>query len=158
MVTPRAVRAADAAIEVIAEEGLRGLTHRAVDARADLPPGSTSGCYRTRLALLKAVLERIVELDEVVLTRHPIVAGDAVGALAAFTDLLEYWLGPGRQRTRARLKLYLDAARHPDLRPHLERARAIAIAGRWGARSAASAGSDVVCGGRDQWGTSEGFV
>ncbi|MFD0900975.1 TetR/AcrR family transcriptional regulator [Actinomadura sediminis] len=123
MGTPRAVRAADAAIEVIADEGLRGLTHRAVDARAGLPPGSASSCYRTRSALLGAVLERIVELDEAALDRlQPVPGGAPDDAVAALADLLEYWLGPARQRTRARLELYLDAARRPELRPHLERA------------------------------------
>src|SRR5262245_42599709 len=42
----------DAAIEVLAERGTRGLTHRAVDARAGLPLGSTSNRFRTRNALL----------------------------------------------------------------------------------------------------------
>ncbi|MWK37067.1 hypothetical protein GEV43_25340 [Actinomadura sp. J1-007] len=42
--------------EMIAEEGLHGLTHRAVDAPAELPPGSTGSCHRTRLTLLEAVL------------------------------------------------------------------------------------------------------
>jgi len=32
----------DAAIEVLAAQGVKGLTHRAVDTAADLPPGSTS--------------------------------------------------------------------------------------------------------------------
>lgn len=120
MATPRRVRAVDAAIDLIADEGLRGLTHRAVDARAGLPPGSTSSCFRTRLALLQAVLDRLVELDEVTLEQISVDPRDLAGAVTMLVDLLEYRLGPARKRTRARLELYLEAERNPDLRPHLE--------------------------------------
>ncbi len=42
----------DAAICVLGESGIRGLTHRAVDAAAGLPAGSASNLFRTRDALL----------------------------------------------------------------------------------------------------------
>ena len=50
---------ADAAIEVLGKEGARGLTHRAVDAQADEPPGTTSRYFRTREALMTAIVERV---------------------------------------------------------------------------------------------------
>jgi DNA-binding transcriptional regulator YbjK len=53
----------DAAIAVLAEHGARGLTHRAVDQAAGLPPGTTSNYARTRSALLALTLARIAELD-----------------------------------------------------------------------------------------------
>jgi AcrR family transcriptional regulator len=53
----------DAAIAVLAEQGARGLTHRAVDRAAGLPPGATSNYARTRAALLTLALTRIAELD-----------------------------------------------------------------------------------------------
>ena len=53
----------DAAIAVLAEHGARGLTHRAVDQAAGLPPGTTSNYARTRAALLTLTLARIDELD-----------------------------------------------------------------------------------------------
>lgn len=49
----------EAAMAVVADGGLRALTHRAVDARADLPEGSCSGYFRTRLALLTALTEQV---------------------------------------------------------------------------------------------------
>lgn len=49
----------EAAIRVVAARGLRGLTHRAVDAEAGVAQGSTSGYYRTRLALLTALTEHV---------------------------------------------------------------------------------------------------
>ncbi|SDL36900.1 hypothetical protein SAMN05421869_12541 [Nonomuraea jiangxiensis] len=41
------------AIRLLAAEGMRGLTHRAVDRAADLPDGSTPYYVRTRQALLE---------------------------------------------------------------------------------------------------------
>src|SRR3954453_8076085 len=48
----------DAAISVLGESGTHGLTHRAVDTAAGLPAGSTSNHFRTRDALLEAVVVR----------------------------------------------------------------------------------------------------
>ncbi|NBE93238.1 hypothetical protein FE391_10565 [Nonomuraea sp. KC401] len=119
----RAQRAADAAIDVIAEHGMRALTHRAADARAALPPGSTSSCFRTRRALLDAVLRRMLELDEASLVRLPPSAWSGREQVAAtLTGLLEHWLGPARTRTRARMALYLDAAAGATLRTELDAA------------------------------------
>jgi AcrR family transcriptional regulator len=52
---------ADAAIRVIAQDGMRGLTHRAVDRGAGLPQGSTSYYASTRLALLELIARRLAE-------------------------------------------------------------------------------------------------
>jgi DNA-binding transcriptional regulator YbjK len=131
--SPRKQRAADAAIEVIAIGGLRGLTHRAVDARAGLPPGSTSSCFRTRLALLRAVLDRILELDRQMLAPIPVTgwhvetAQQRAKVVDLFTGLLEYWLGPARHRTLARLELYLDAARRTELGSKLAEANRLLL-------------------------------
>ncbi|WP_051297782.1 TetR/AcrR family transcriptional regulator [Brevibacterium album] len=50
---------ADHAIAVLAEGGARALTHKAVDAHAGLPAGSASYHFRSRSALVGAVVERI---------------------------------------------------------------------------------------------------
>jgi DNA-binding transcriptional regulator YbjK len=57
----------DAALAVVAEKGMKGLTHRAVDAAAHLPEGTTSNYYRNRAALVEAVLDRMLELDAALL-------------------------------------------------------------------------------------------
>lgn len=49
----------DHAIVVLADGGARALTHQAVDRHAGLPAGSTSYYFRTRAALIAAVVERI---------------------------------------------------------------------------------------------------
>ena len=61
MTTDRAIL--DGALAVLAEQGMRGLTHRAVDTAAGLPAGSTSYYFRSRAALVAGCVERLVERD-----------------------------------------------------------------------------------------------
>lgn len=56
----RRVQLADAGLRVLAAEGARGLTHRAVDAEADVPTGTTSNYFRSRDELLGALAERVL--------------------------------------------------------------------------------------------------
>lgn len=57
----RRARIADAAIDILGTDGSRGLTHRAVDRRAQLPPGTSANYFPTRAALLEGVAERCFE-------------------------------------------------------------------------------------------------
>ena len=120
---------ADAAISTLARDGMRGLTHRAVDRAAGLPEGSASYYFRTRQALLQATVERLAELtttdmlDSAAMldsTATPAKPGHDLDALAAVTAaLIEYWLTTGRQRQLARYELSLEATRRPELRQTL---------------------------------------
>ncbi|MFI6449557.1 TetR/AcrR family transcriptional regulator [Kitasatospora sp. NPDC050543] len=105
-------RLRDAAIEVLAEAGGRGLTHRAVDTAADVPPGTTKNYFPTRDALLAAVAERCVELYRDVPGPAPT---DRAGLAAMLRALLENVAGPGRARMLAYLELRAEAARRPRL-------------------------------------------
>jgi DNA-binding transcriptional regulator YbjK len=110
----RAGQVADAAIAVLADHGGRGLTHRAVDQAAGLPPGTTSNYARTREALLTLTLARIAELD---LAEG--AAGVAGSGLAdGVAQMVHQWIiEPGRrQRFLARLELAFEATRRPELR------------------------------------------
>src|SRR5262249_46847716 len=49
------------ALTVVSEQGLRGLTHRAVDREAGLPEGSCSAYLRTREALVLGLTEYVAE-------------------------------------------------------------------------------------------------
>ncbi|GAA1677274.1 TetR/AcrR family transcriptional regulator [Fodinicola feengrottensis] len=117
----------DAAIEVLGIHGVRGLTHRAVDAAADLPPGSTSYYLRTREALLEAVVVRLVEIDEAGAldqapnTAVPLPSGRAGVAVAAtaIAAMLTDFLTVSRVRMLARYELSLEANRQPALRASL---------------------------------------
>ncbi|MBA4101971.1 MAG: TetR family transcriptional regulator, partial [Arthrobacter sp.] len=53
----------DAALAVVADKGMKGLTHRAVDAAAQVAEGTTSNYFRNRTALVEAVLDRLEHLD-----------------------------------------------------------------------------------------------
>lgn len=62
-VNPRRRRVlADAAVALLAERGVHGLTHRSVERRAGLPAGTASNYFRDRETLLVATAERILEL------------------------------------------------------------------------------------------------
>ena len=108
----RKTRLADAAIDVLGRDGLRALTHRAVDARAGLPQGTCSYHHRTRRSLLAAVLHRIADLDRADMAAAGSVTSETLDRAVA---VLGRWLGPGRVRTRARLVLMLDAEARRDL-------------------------------------------
>jgi DNA-binding transcriptional regulator YbjK len=110
----------DAAIEVIAAEGMRGLTHRAVDRAAGLPVGSTSYYARTRAALLELAITRMVELDSVELDTAELEppAGGMAEFLAATVHLA---ITEGRTRMLARYEFALEAVRRPELRAAYDR-------------------------------------
>ncbi|OLF17543.1 TetR/AcrR family transcriptional regulator [Actinophytocola xanthii] len=109
---------ADAAIRALAAGGMRGFTHRAVDRAAGLAEGSTSYYFRTREALILAVLARMAELDMTDVGELPTLGG-TVG-LDELTELVTAlalrWLGEGRDRTLARYELSLESTRRPELR------------------------------------------
>lgn len=125
----RRTEIADAALAVLAAEGSRGLTHRAVDEAAGLPSGSTSNHFRSREALLEAAARRHIELD--------LPSPEAVEALTAADDPLtreqvrELILGTlepvlastARPMLAARYELTLEATRRPALHEVMDESR-----------------------------------
>ena len=111
---------ADAAIGVLADAGMRGLTHRAVDRAAGMPPGTTSAYYRTRQALLTALVRRLVALDQAELeeigrrTPAPQSAEELIAGIAAFVQ--QRLTGEGRRRSLARYACAIESVHHPELR------------------------------------------
>ncbi|MEU4565873.1 TetR/AcrR family transcriptional regulator [Micromonospora sp. NPDC023956] len=153
----------DAAIAVVADLGMRGLTHRAVDARAGLPLGTTSAYYRTRRALIEALVQRIADLDRVDLAENSLPAGDtpALGPgrrlgpsdldqlATQIAALVDRWLTAGRSRMLARYACLLEATHHPELRVILDhgtasRAQARGILAAAGATDPERAGDHLV--------------
>lgn len=129
--TPRNELIADTALNLLAERGMRGLTHRAVDEAAGLPQGSTSNLARTRAALLEAAVRRLSEREAAVLTpgempHAPATAaagGEATAAVAdALSLALHRYLSRHRQLLIARYELALEATRRPELRAIYDRA------------------------------------
>lgn len=104
----------DAAIQVLAEQGSRGLTHQQVDRTAGVPDGTTSYYYRTRAALLQGVSNRIGEIDTGnlksltdVKTKSDKPFGRLARLVVAQAD------GEGLQLNKARLELLLAGTRDP---------------------------------------------
>ncbi|WP_405496511.1 TetR/AcrR family transcriptional regulator [Nocardia sp. NBC_00511] len=116
----------DAAIEVLATEGSRGLTFQAVDRAARVPAGTASNSFRTRSALVMGIVNHLVELDQ----RDWQAVGGMVrphtrDALAqAMIGIIGHALGPGRNRTIARYTLFVEAAARPEFRAPIATGRA----------------------------------
>ncbi|WP_327308236.1 TetR/AcrR family transcriptional regulator [Streptomyces sp. NBC_01298] len=109
-------RLRDAAIEVLSEAGGRGLTHRAVDAAADVPLGTSKNYFPTRDALLRAVAERCLEQYRELAARLAGAGpgpGDRDGLAALLAGLLRDTAGPGRPRVVAYMELQTEATRRP---------------------------------------------
>ncbi|MFI6862190.1 TetR/AcrR family transcriptional regulator [Streptomyces sp. NPDC050421] len=131
----------DAALALLAERGMRGLTHRAVDERAGLPQGSTSNYARTRQALLEATVRRLAEREARVLAPGELPTpgaapdgtaeagtaspGDASGPaaplgpdalIAALATALHRYLTRHPDLLICRYELALEATRRPELR------------------------------------------
>ncbi|GAA2439809.1 TetR/AcrR family transcriptional regulator [Streptomyces pulveraceus] len=118
--TSRADLIADAALALLAERGMRGLTHRAVDERAGLPQGSTSNYARTRQALLEVAVRRLAEREARVLAPGELPVPDAVpdtGAREGAIGGPEHGPAPGATALVAALALALHRylTRHPEL-------------------------------------------
>jgi len=114
----------DAAIQLLADDGAKGLSHLKVDGRAGVPDGTTSFYFRTRSALLHAVAERMVELDLATLQTVADSAGHEDGASASTLAKVVIQSGeaPQLSRTRARYELTIQATRDPALAGTLQRA------------------------------------
>jgi DNA-binding transcriptional regulator YbjK len=111
----------DAAIALLGSDGVHGVTHRAVDAAAGLPAGSTSNYFRTRDALFEAVVERFAareraNFEDVAIAVAPTTPAELAKALAAAAVDSA---GPNRTLTLARYAILVEAANRPALRPQL---------------------------------------
>ena len=108
----------DAAIEVLAREGARGLTFRAVDAEAEVPKGTASNYFTSRDDLLNQAGGRIYErLRPDDATMEAMFTGPATAARTAelVRDVVER-VTAFRTGYLALLELRLEATRRPELR------------------------------------------
>ncbi len=114
----------DAAIQLLADDGAKGLSHLKVDGRAGVPDGTTSFYFRTRSALLHAVAERMVELDLATLqtVADSVAIDDRSSASALAKVVLQSGEEPQLSRTRARYEMTIQATRDPAIGATLQRA------------------------------------
>ncbi|MFG3345949.1 TetR/AcrR family transcriptional regulator [Streptomyces sp. NPDC048018] len=117
----------DAAIEVLAREGARGLTFRAVDTEAAVPPGTASNYFANRDDLLTQAGARVYERlqpGEEEISRQQAAPPDR----ETYKELMKEVVGrvsSFRTGHLALLELRLEATRRPELRAVLtERVRA----------------------------------
>jgi DNA-binding transcriptional regulator YbjK len=119
----------DAAIGILADIGVGGLTHRQVDDRAGLPAGTTSNYFRTRQALLEATAARTAELhwQRVGVLQNVVGSLTRDGLNALMTGMLS---DPGeemRRYTLARFELFMEGTRRPELQPFLMQLQQAAV-------------------------------
>jgi DNA-binding transcriptional regulator YbjK len=114
-------------LSVLAAQGSRGLTHRAVDTEAGLPPGSTSNYFRTRSSLLEAALHRHIELDlppaELIEQLDAAELGKEQGRDLLYAALARVIDPEARPMIAARYELMLEATRREELRDIYNRSR-----------------------------------
>jgi AcrR family transcriptional regulator len=111
----------DAAIRLLGERGIHGLTHRTLDVAAGVPAGSASNHFRTRDALLDAVVERFAareraNWEDIAARICPTTPQELSQALTMFARDAT---GPQRTLTLARYAILVEAAVHPSLRAQL---------------------------------------
>jgi DNA-binding transcriptional regulator YbjK len=120
----------DTAIDILADTGIGGVTHRQLDTRTGLPAGTTSNYFRTRLALLEAVTAHVADLH----WQRVAVLQSLVGQLpgrdgvkALMTRMITDPDEPSVRRNIARFELFLEGTRRPELRPALNDIQSAAV-------------------------------
>ncbi|MDJ0336575.1 TetR/AcrR family transcriptional regulator [Salinibacterium sp. G-O1] len=114
----------DAALVILGRDGGRALTHRAVDALADIPSGTCANYFPTRATLLLAMAKRIFDRLEPAgnrLTELEQVTEEE--ALASYAGYVVERLTKNPDMARALIELRLEASRdhevHDALAPFL---------------------------------------
>ncbi|WP_369023170.1 TetR/AcrR family transcriptional regulator [Nocardia cyriacigeorgica] len=160
----RRVLIVEGAIELIATQGIRALTHRALDTALALPAGSTSYYFRTKRALLEGVVGRITERtredflaafpDDSSPSREP--GGARVDTDAMLTEIatgvgawLDRMLAQRRAHMIARYALTIELRADPELHTRLvgslfSQARARTLFEQLGCGSPDTAAADFI--------------
>ncbi|MFE2068872.1 TetR/AcrR family transcriptional regulator [Streptomyces sp. NPDC059467] len=113
----RRQRIIEAAIRVVGEKGLAGLTHRSVAAEADVPLGSTTYHFKTLDELMVAALRQANEGFAKVIASRGGLADPRTDLAAELAGWMGEWLAGDRTGVELEYELYLAALRRPALRP-----------------------------------------
>jgi TetR/AcrR family transcriptional regulator, regulator of biofilm formation and stress response len=111
----------DATIQLLASQGLEGVTHRAVDEMAGLPQGSTSYYYRKKAELLVASAQHLAQQLEKDCDQLQVGFADKAAkhgleeAIRYVADELVTYTDESRHLFLARIELTLASARRDDL-------------------------------------------
>lgn len=110
----RRLAIADAAVGVVAESGARGLSHRAIDQRLELPTGSVSYYFRTREALIDAAIEAIAQRARLRFAEMTGPDFEPVGAASVVAQYLDDLVGRRADDVRARYALLTEVSDRPE--------------------------------------------
>jgi DNA-binding transcriptional regulator YbjK len=113
----RRQRIIDAAIRVVGEKGLAGLSHRTVAAAADVPLGSTTYHFKTLDDLMVAALRQANEGFAKVSAARGGLTDPHTDLAAELAGWMGEWLAGDRTGVELEYELYLAALRRPALRP-----------------------------------------
>lgn len=106
-----------AALRVVADRGIGGLSHRTVAAEADVPLGSTTYHFASLDELLVAALRRCNENFARAVRESGRLDDPGTDLADELTRLLGEWFTGERQAIELEYELYLAALRRPALRP-----------------------------------------
>ena len=113
---------AECAIEVLAREGGRGLTHRAIDREAGVPEGTTKNYHPTRGSLLVAAARHIAREHTAALRelRDQMPAEVTKADIATlYATMLRRMVTDARSQFLALFELHLEGVRRPEVRAAL---------------------------------------
>ncbi|MFE9024165.1 TetR/AcrR family transcriptional regulator [Streptomyces sp. NPDC007808] len=113
----RRQRIIDAAIRVVGDKGIAGLSHRTVAAEADVPLGSTTYHFKTLDDLLVAALRQASEGFAKVTASRGGLEDPHTDLAAELAGWMGEWLAGDRTGVELEYELYLAALRRPALRP-----------------------------------------
>ncbi|GAA2253489.1 TetR family transcriptional regulator [Streptomyces ruber] len=105
-----------AALDLIAEEGVAGISHRKTATRAGVPLGSMTYHFDGMDALLREAFSRFIDHMDAVFGAHLAGAADRDGARAAVVDLVHATSEGARRDLVLTQELYTLAARRPAYR------------------------------------------
>ncbi|MEZ5087669.1 MAG: TetR family transcriptional regulator [Tessaracoccus sp.] len=107
---------ADAGIRVLAREGARGLTHRAIDREAGVPLGTASNYFRSRAVLVEGLVSRVWEVISPTERDSRSVPGGCRTARSSPITFETSCAGSQhRDATIALFELRLESGRRPEL-------------------------------------------
>jgi DNA-binding transcriptional regulator YbjK len=111
-----------AAVEVVAERGVGGATHREIARRAGLPLSTTSYFFDSIDELLLAAMrvfssELLTQLEVV----QGMLTGQELSPAQAVDRLLDLLLSQPHARIVAQFETYLESARRPEVREEVKR-------------------------------------
>jgi DNA-binding transcriptional regulator YbjK len=113
----RRARIAKAAIQVVAERGIEGLTHRAVAAAAEVPLGSTTYHFATLDDLIEVALHEAAENNVRELREWEQALAPDADFAAALAELVMGYIHELYPHTVVEYDLYVAAMHRPRLRP-----------------------------------------